>query len=191
MSGLDDAKRRLGNVFDSDAHGLTVVMRSKTVNRLDLIAWMMDDFARDYDPHDGFAALYVCDQLEQIQLVRRRLSELRYRRTGTDVDDLELIGQTPQLPPRLPAFTYISDVALDRVSDHFTAGSLDLVIIDERRNGELAPHYEFVKRVGPDLTIFITKQAPPEFSPWRRLGKTMYVDGISRQGKSPSHGRSR
>jgi hypothetical protein len=190
MSGLDDAKRQLGNVFDSEAHGVTVVLRSATINRLDLIAWMMDDFASDYDPGDGFAALYLCDQLEQLELVRERLRVLRHERGEAEVDDIKIVGQNASLPPRLPAFTYVSDVAFDRVSEQFAARNLDLFIVDERRDGVLAPHYEFVESVKPDLTIFVTKQALPGYSPWRRLEKILHL-GNPHQNASPSRRRSR
>jgi len=174
VSPLEDAHRRLLEIFESNDAGVALVLKAPSVNRLDIIAWILDTYAGEIDPRQEFTALYVSDQDDTIHLVRQRVRVARIERTGIEPSDLAVLDPY-KLVNELADFTYISEQVLRELQDSFDENMLDIVILDERRVGHFTDYAAFIDRVQPCLTVYVTKQDLGDHSPWRRFGNTLVV----------------
>lgn len=174
MSQLENAHRRLLEIFEGNDAGVALVLKASSVNRLDIIAWILDTYADEIDPRQEFTALYVSDQEDTIHLVRQRVRVARIERTGIEPDDLAILDPH-KLVNELADFTYVSEEVLRELQGSFDKNMLDIVILDERRVGHLTDYAAFINRVEPGLTVYITKQDLGDHSPWRRLGNMLVV----------------
>jgi len=186
---MDTAKQRLTEVFtDETRNGIVVAtMSAKNVNRADLIAWAMDDFAGDPDPSDSkpFRSLYVCSQPDVLDRVQKALQKVRRRNTSKRADDRVISAQASTLPP-LREFTFLRLRTLLRLDDQFVPASLDLLVLDERQPGEMDMLAPFVLGVQPLLTIMVMTREPTAGHPWERFGEPLILRGPAQTPAAPA-----
>jgi|GEM_PF-4464228 len=178
VSLMDMAKQHLDTVVfpDEKRTGVVIVTSSPSVNRVDLTAWIMDEFAADPDPNDPFRALYITSQPDVLERTVVALRRVRYKSTGIKADDLVITPKATTLP-RLREFNYVKLRSLSKLIGQFATNSLDLVVIDERSANEMDPLARFIDRVKPVLTVVMTNHTPPARNPWTHFGKPLILRG--------------
>lgn len=174
MSLFEKTQERLQSIFESKRAGVALVLKAANVNRLDILTWIIDEFAGFIDPRHEFTALTVCDQNDALQHLQRRVRAARIERTGVEPDDL-MVSDENKVVKRLADFTYIGEHVMRDLQESFEPDILSLLILDERRTGLMTGYASFVARVEPSLTIFVTKQDLAPHSPWRQFGDPLIV----------------
>lgn len=166
----------LGKVFDDDdRHGTALVFTSKVVSRTQVIVWALDDFAGTIDPQDGYRSLYVTDQGDHLSETIGRFRKCYKRRTRHRPWD-RVIEHSCMNLRESTHFAYTVDVTFDRLHHQIKPGALDLLILDERRSGNMEKYWEVVQQLQPDMTIVMMKHLPPE-SPWVQFGSSFELSG--------------
>lgn len=183
---LDLGKQHILAAYNDDAsRGIALVCPSPKLNRLRLVAWAIVGCAMTQKPGESpFRALYAADQMPLVVTAQREVRGQGKQR-NRPLSEQVIEPGTPTLPD-LQEITYATIRGLRRIGDQFEPNCLDLLVLDERASGQMAPLVPLVERTNPLFLLVVTSREPAAGWPWAYLGTPIVLQGEAQTPPRPA-----